>query len=275
MAEKRMFSKVITESTRFLKMSAASQNLYFHLCMNADDDGVVEAYQILLLTKSTTENLDELVNNDYVHVLNDDYVSYIDDWLRHNSVDARYKTDSVYQNLLIEVVGDVPLLESKKRTTRETQGNHARTTRETQGKIRLDKIRLDKDNIDYQQIADMYNDTCVSFPKVTTLSESMKKAIKARMNQYSINDFEKLFEMAESSRFLKGGNEKNWSANFDWLIKDSNMAKVLDGNYADKAAGQSQVAPVQPEEKPIHYETQADYFPPGYNFVTRPDDPFQ
>ena len=43
-----------------------------------------------------------------------------------------------------------------------------------------------------------------------------------------------LFEKAENSSFLKGANNRNWSATFDWLIKDSNMAKTLDGNYDDR-----------------------------------------
>ena len=88
--------------------------------------------------------------------------------------------------------------------------------------------------VDYLQIADMYNNTCVSFPKLTKLSEKRKKAIKARLNTYTVEDFKRLFEMAESSSFLKGQNNRNWSATFDWLIQDGNMAKVLDGNYADK-----------------------------------------
>lgn len=85
-----------------------------------------------------------------------------------------------------------------------------------------------------QQIADLYNDTCVSFPKVTKLSEARKKAIKARLKKYSLEDFQKAFRIAESSSFLKGGNGRNWSATFDWMINDSNMAKILDGNYSDK-----------------------------------------
>ncbi|PWJ49324.1 phage replisome organizer N-terminal domain-containing protein [Faecalicatena contorta] len=89
--------------------------------------------------------------------------------------------------------------------------------------------------IDYQQIADMYNATCVSFPRLTKLSEARKKSIKARLNQYTVDDFSKLFEMAESSSFLKGKNDRNWSATFDWLMKDSNMAKVLDGNYINSS----------------------------------------
>jgi hypothetical protein len=42
--------------------------------------------------------------------------------------------------------------------------------------------------------------------------------------------------MAEASSFLKGQNNRNWFASFDWLIKDANMVKVLDGNYTDKHA---------------------------------------
>ena len=88
--------------------------------------------------------------------------------------------------------------------------------------------------IDYQLIADMYNDTCVSFPRVKSLSEKRKKAIKARLKQYTVEDFQTLFTKAEASSFLKGGNDRDWSANFDWLIMDSNMAKVLSGNYDSK-----------------------------------------
>jgi hypothetical protein len=94
----------------------------------------------------------------------------------------------------------------------------------------------DKDKVDYQLIADMYNNTCVSFPRLTKLSDSRKKAIRARLNKYSVEDIQKAFEMAEASDFLKGSNNRNWSANFDWLMNDSNLAKVLDGNYKNKTS---------------------------------------
>ena len=89
--------------------------------------------------------------------------------------------------------------------------------------------------VNYQRIADLYNDTCVSLPRCEKLSVARKKSIQARLNSgYSFNDFKNVFDNAENSRFLKGGNDRNWKANFDWLIKDSNMAKVLEGNYADR-----------------------------------------
>lgn len=98
-------------------------------------------------------------------------------------------------------------------------------------------IDIDKDidkGINYQLIADMYNDICISFPKVTKLSETRKKAIKARLKKYSLEDLKRAFEMAEQSDFLKGSNNRNWSASFDWLLNDNNLAKVLDGNYTNR-----------------------------------------
>ena len=88
-----------------------------------------------------------------------------------------------------------------------------------------------REKINYQKIVDMYNDTCVSLPRVQSLSDARKKAIKARLKVYSIYDLQRVFEKAEASTFLKGGNSRNWNATFDWLLKDTNIAKVLDGNY--------------------------------------------
>ena len=67
------------------------------------------------------------------------------------------------------------------------------------------------------------------------------------MKTYTLDDFKEAFNKAESSDFLKGSNNRNWSANFDWLIKDANMAKVLDGNYDNRKAqtpnGRTEIVP--------------------------------
>ena len=92
---------------------------------------------------------------------------------------------------------------------------------------------LDKEKVTCEQVVDLYRSICVSYPKVISLSEARKRAIRARLKMYSMDDFRMLFEKAEASSFLKGANNRNWSANFDWMIKDANMAKVIDGNYDD------------------------------------------
>ena len=99
-----------------------------------------------------------------------------------------------------------------------------------------EKRNREIERVDYRQITDLFNEICVSFPSVRSLSDARKKAIKARLNTYTLEDFRQCFENAEASSFLKGANNRNWSATFDWLIKDSNMAKVLEGNYADKGS---------------------------------------
>lgn len=104
----------------------------------------------------------------------------------------------------------------------------------------IDNLLVDQaeknDHIPYQKIKELYNDTCKSLAKIMAISEARKKAIAARWKEYGgdIAVFTTLFTMAEESTFLKGGNERNWQATFDWLLKQANMAKVLEGNYRDK-----------------------------------------
>ena len=84
----------------------------------------------------------------------------------------------------------------------------------------------------FTTIRELYNSVCGSYPRLVKLSEARKKAIRARIRSgYTVDDFRRLFEEAENSAFLKGENSRNWSATFDWLIADSNMAKVLEGKY--------------------------------------------
>lgn len=129
--------------------------------------------------------------------------------------------------------------------------------------IEIDKDKEKKkiDKINYQEIVNMYNDICISFPRLTTLSDNRKKAIKARLNIYSVADFERLFNKAEASSFLKGANNRNWSATFDWMIKDSNMAKILDGNYDDRTAttGSTQVKSKTAQELDSFYKMAAGW----------------
>lgn len=121
-----------------------------------------------------------------------------------------------------------------------------------------------RSHVDYEEIQQLYNQICTNLPKCKTLSESRKKAIKARTSSgYTVEDFKKCFEMAQASRFLCGGNDRNWNANFDWLIKDANMAKVLDGNYSDngnkqykrvKPSARSQMTTYRPPEEAARLE---------------------
>lgn len=101
-----------------------------------------------------------------------------------------------------------------------------------------------KEKVTCQQVVDLYRSICISYPSVKTLSEARKRAIRARLKVYGLEDFRKMFEKAEASAFLKGSNNRNWSANFDWLMKDANFAKVIDGNYDNKPRQAESAKPI-------------------------------
>lgn len=115
---------------------------------------------------------------------------------------------------------------------------------------------LPSHSVPYEEIKNLYNTLCPSFPKCTALSDARKKAIKARMSSgYTLDDFKTLFAKAENSSFLKGKNDRNWRASFDWLLKDANMAKVLDGNYDDARGAKTNGGNSGNSEPPKRYGT--------------------
>ena len=117
MANRRMFSKKICRSAKFLKMPSDSHKLYLHLVLDADDDGVVEAYSVMQAVSVEEQYFNILVEKGYIKVLNDDLVSYIMDWREHNVIRADRKVDSIYKDLLLEAIPGIKLVEPKKRAS--------------------------------------------------------------------------------------------------------------------------------------------------------------
>lgn len=103
MAERRMFSKSVINSARFLRMPQTSRLLYYDLGMAADDDGVVEAFTVIRMTGAAEDDLRVLASRGFVTVLNEDLVSYITDWSTNNQLRRdRYKP-SIYAELLVKI----------------------------------------------------------------------------------------------------------------------------------------------------------------------------
>lgn len=95
--------------------------------------------------------------------------------------------------------------------------------------------REEKENENFDVINE-YKTICVSLPQTIILSPLLKSKIETIKNKYSVEQIKEVFEKAQASDFLKGS--KGFKANFDWLMKDCNFAKVLDGNYDNKSSKQ-------------------------------------
>lgn len=103
MAERRMFSKAVVSSARFLRMPQTSRLLYYDLGMAADDDGVVEAFTVLRTTGAAEDDLRVLATKGFITVLNEDLVSYITDWRINNQLRKDRYHQSVYAGLLVKL----------------------------------------------------------------------------------------------------------------------------------------------------------------------------
>ena len=289
MADRRMFSKRIIKSARFLKMPISVQALYFHLGLEADDDGVVEAYMVMKSIGCTEDDLKILVAKGYVKVLNEDLVTYIVDWTENNKIRADRKKESIYRELLNGIMGMPALPEPPQaigitevqptvnQMTTNCQPNDNQVTTKCQtydsqlsaecphriGKDRIGKDRIGEDRvgevigepildpqedpsesvaqiperIDYKHIVELYHEYCPSLPKVAIITDARRKAMKAILKKYTLDQVINVFEIAEQSPFIRGecnspGHER-FTGNFDFLMKEKYFVKTLEGCYSN------------------------------------------
>ena len=95
-----------------------------------------------------------------------------------------------------------------------------------------------REPVPFKEIQDLYINICVSFPKIMAINGQRKKAVRARWNEHKdIKVFEALFRKAEASSFMKGRNDRNWTADFDWMMRPTNFIKILEGKYDDDRIG--------------------------------------
>jgi predicted phage replisome organizer len=173
-----------------------------------------------------------------------DGVITIPNWGKHQNLDQLETKKEYMRNYMNEyrekqkaLTAGKPSCKTNSKTNSKTNVSEADKESERESDIK------NKIHIDCQQIVDLYHSICKSFPSVRSLSDARKKAIKARLKTYTLDDFRTVFENAEASSFLKGV-DGGWKASFDWLIKESNMLKVLEGNYADKPKRYGRKEPV-------------------------------
>lgn len=110
-------------------------------------------------------------------------------------------------------------------------------------------------------IKNLYHSICISFPRIKSIDGNRKNAVAARWRAYRhIEVFEELFRLAESSEFLKGQNERNWCADFDWMMKATNFAKILEHKYDGKppTQGSGGISKVFAALQRLHEEAEYD-----------------
>lgn len=259
MAERRMFAKTIIDSDAFLDMPLSAQALYFHLSMRADDDGFVNnPKKIQRMIGASDDDCKLLILKQFI-ITFENGVIVIKHWRVHNYIRRDTYKETPYikekDSLTVEKTGayslrprydlvdevETPLLQSRNEPVDEP------LTQDRIGKDRIGKDRLDTTpqaeaeklpSCPFLEIKELYHSICVSYPKIRSIDGKRKISVAARWRTYkSLEVFKELFTLAETSLFLKGENNRNWSADFDWMMCPTNFSKILEHKYDNHTGG--------------------------------------
>lgn len=243
MANRRMFSLRIINSARFLKMPVSARLLYYDLGMRADDDGIVEAFTMIRMVGCTEDDLRVLVAKGFVQVLNEDLITYITDWNENNKIRPDRKIDSIYKDLLLKIVPDVPLIEKKERAdakrtdngqTMDGQWTDNGQPMDGIGKDRLGKERIVKDSLDnneqseiahesvkerFEYLWDIYPNKKGKKRAFEAFQRALKKGVTIDQIRDGIKAYNKYIkESGIEQRYVKQGStffmQESW--NDDW-----------------------------------------------------------
>lgn len=146
MAQRRMFSKKITETDSFLDMPLSSQALYFHLNMGADDEGFVDKAKTIQRTIGASgDDMKLLIAKGFL-IPFDSGVVVIRHWRIHNYIQADRFQATIYQDEKEQLEFDKSKIASIKPLDQCIQNVSKMDTQVRLGEDSLDKDRLDKVN---------------------------------------------------------------------------------------------------------------------------------
>lgn len=153
MAERRMFAKSVVLSGPFIRLPAKTQLLYFHLGMQADDEGFVSAPELAMsASKTSRKELNQLIKEEFLYRFPSG-AHVIRHWFTHNNIRRDRFNPTVFQAELEQlylherVYQLIPQWQpnDNQLTTKWQPSDNQLTTQD-----RIDKNRKEKDSI-YQE----------------------------------------------------------------------------------------------------------------------------
>ena len=244
MAERRMMSKKIIDTDKFLDMPQSTQNLYFHLLLRADDDGFIQnPKSVMRITGCKDDDLKLLIAKEFL-IRFDTGVIVIKHWRIHNYLRVdRYNKSELPEVKQVQLVDKVYEL---------TGGTTIGTTigipmvNEMDTQIRIDKIREEEnrketichvshDDVDksHFEIIEYLNLKTGSKFKPTT--KPYVQAIRSRLKEgYTVDDFKTVIN--KKCREWKGTKLEKYLTpktlfapiHFDTYLNSNEMAAMTD-----------------------------------------------
>lgn len=248
MAERRMFTKKVTDDDNFMALSASAQALYLHLSMSADDDGFCNQVSTSMFkAHASVQDLQALLEKRYIYQF-ENGVIVIKHWRMANALRKDRYTPTAFKEELAQ-------LQLKDNGSYTWLPDGCQVVAKWLPQDRLGKDRLDKDSVDTSSNDDMSvsdeKDAVVSDTKsLKTEIETVIKAwnnttfkpvsrlgsntnrytwLQARLREYGLDAVLEAINNAEESEYLHS-DKASWF-NFEWFIRPNNFPKVLERNY--------------------------------------------
>lgn len=150
MAQRRMFDKSITNNDKFIELPATAQNLYFHLSMNADDDGFIDNWRsITRMIGSNNKDIEILLKNNYI-IEFESGVIVIRHWNINNTIRKERHHDTKYLDDYKKLV----LADNKEYILIDDNGQPIVV--QMTPEISLDKNRLDENREEENSVDEVY-----------------------------------------------------------------------------------------------------------------------
>ena len=244
MAERRMFTKKVTDDDNFMALSASAQALYLHLSMSADDDGFCNQVSISMFkAHASVQDLQALLEKRYIYQF-ENGVIVIKHWRMANALRKDRYTPTAFQEELSHLD-----LKDNGSYTWLPNGCHVVTEclpQDSIGKNSIDKSSIGKNNIPpiYPKGGKVKTET-VYYPDDEKLNQAfadfveMRKKIKKPMTERAVtlamNKLKKLSEVpfADSMdndlaiQILEQSTMNCWQDLYP--LKDSNNKKSGNG----------------------------------------------
>lgn len=243
-----MMSKSIIKSDTFLDMPATTQNLYFHMLLDADDDGFINAPKsIMRMIGAKDDDMKVLAAKQFV-IPFESGVVVIKDWKIHNYIqNDRYKPSTLPERDLLNIQkdktytlkGDVSRMDTE--CIQTVSIGKDRLGKDRLGKVREGKDRLDischvsHDDVDksHFEIIEYLNLKTGSKFKPTT--KPYVQAIRSRLKEgYTVDDFKTVID--KKCREWKGTKLEKYltpktlfaPSHFDTYLNSNEMAAMTD-----------------------------------------------
>lgn len=219
-----MFAKKITESDSFLDMPSSTQMLYFHLSMNADDDGFVNnPKKIQRMCGASDDDFKLLIAKSFV-ILFESGIIVIKHWKMHNYIQSdRYRpTDYVDEKSMLGI-------KKNKAYTLDESKMYTKCIQDVSvGKDSIGKVSIDKNSI----VKDSKGESVRGEKTKRFIPPSVEEVEQYCLERSNNIDAQSFIDFYESKGWMIGKNKmKDWKAavrTWERNRKQENKENVFD-----------------------------------------------